>query len=293
MKSPLSFRTSLLQILLSTLFISGFTALGVLYYLHVKKMRAQQPQYNIVALIQTTPDKERLKTIYLSELLKLSFDHPTNLFRFNAKEAQRILISSPLITSARVKKIPPGTIYIDYSLRKPVAYLLDFTNTAIDSEAVAFPFKPFFTPKKLPDIYLGVGEQKSLRWGQQIQGIKCRLALYLMNFISENCGSFLNRIDVSKALDDSYGQRQIVVILEDHVEKMIGSENSVTFIVPHILRLSVDNFRQELANYLALRPILREKKLEVSAGNTEKVLRSEPIIIDLRIPELAYIRPLA
>lgn len=290
--NKLSFRAAVLWILLSTLFISGSAAVGLIYYRHIKKQRFQRPQYNIVAIVQTTPDKERLKTIYLAELLHLSVDNPTNFFRFNAKKAQRTLMASPLITSARVKKILPGTVYVDYTLRKPVAYLVDYTNTVVDRGAIAFPFKPFFTPKKLPEIYLGISDQAILMWGREIKGIKSQLALYLIDLITENCcteNSFLTRVDVSNALADSHGQRQIVVTIEDYVEKE-STGNTIRIIIPQLLRLSIDNYRQELANYLALRPLLHEQGFKMLPESSEKLIRAPSQIIDLRIPDLAYIK---
>lgn len=285
-KNKLSFQSALLWILISSLLITGSAVGGFFYYRHVKRQRWHQPQYNIVAILQTTPDKERLKTIYLAELLKLSVDRPTNLFRFNTKEAKRVLLNSPLITSAKVKKIPPGILYIDYSLRKPIAVLVDFTNTAVDQEGVSFPFKPFFTPKKLPEIHLGL--QAPLVWGQPIQDIKCKLALYLIDLVHANCcknGLQLLRVDVSNALADSYGQRQIIIFLEDHRIKKELSGKVHESVIPHLLRLSVDNYRQELANYLELRSVLYSEKFKKF---TEK--GAEPIVIDLRIPELAFIK---
>lgn len=282
----LSLRSAFLWILLATLLISGSAYLGILYYRYIKKQRLLKSQYKIVAIVQTTPEKERLKTIYLAELLNLSIDHPTNLFRFNAKEAQNVLTSSPLITSAKVKKIIPGTVHIDYKLRKPVAYLLDYTNTVIDQEGVPFPFKPFFTPKKIPEVFLGMTEP--LTWGKTIHGIKVKLALYLIELITENCckdGAHLSRVDVSNALSDSNGQRQIIVIIDEYVESSKEEGKTERLLTPYILRLSVDNYRKELANYLALRSWLRNKnKVSIQDDITIK-----PKIIDLRIPELAYI----
>lgn len=259
--------------------ISGPFAFGLVYYRYIKKQRLLQPQYNIVAILQTTSDKEKLKTVYLAELLKLSVDQPTNLFRFNTKEAQKILLSSPLITFARVKKIPPGTIYIDYTLRKPIAYLTDISNTVVDREGVAFPFKPFFTPKKLPEIFLGLSEP--IFWGKPVKDIKFKLALYLIDLINENLskeGLTLLKVDVSKALSDSYGQREVVVTLEDSIEKKNEDGKRERSIISHLLRLNVDHYRQGLADYLQWR------NHQIQQGCCQS------FVIDLRVPELAFIQ---
>lgn len=288
-QKTLPIKRALLWIFLSTLFVSGVSALGFFYYQQFKKTH-QGPAYTIQAIIQTTPEKERLKTIYLAELLKLSVDHPTNLFRFDVKEAQRVLKLSPLIKEATIKKIHPGILFVDYTLRKPIAYLLDFTNTVIDHEGVAFPFKPFFTPKNLPEIYLGLDEESSLEWGAPIKGIKSKLAIYLLELMQTYCctdSSTLVRMDVSKVLEESYGQKQIIVIMEDRQEVETESKKMITIITPHVLRLSVENYRQELAHYLTLRPLLRKKSK--ASDDSERLIHLPQIIIDLRIPELAYL----
>ncbi|BBI18369.1 FtsQ-type POTRA domain-containing protein [Neochlamydia sp. S13] len=87
-----------------TLAISGSASGGLIYYKYIKRQRLYNSQYNIVAIAQTTPDKEPLKTAYLAELLNLSIDQPTNIFRFNTQAAQQKLLNSPLITHAYVKK---------------------------------------------------------------------------------------------------------------------------------------------------------------------------------------------
>lgn len=288
--SKLPFRTAMLWICLTTFFTCGTFFVGFLYYKKIQRIRYQEPQYNIVAIVQTTPDKERLKTVFLSELFNLSIDKPTNLLQFNASEAEKKLLSLPMITSAQVKKILPGTIYTEYSMRKPLAYLLDYSNVALDSEGVAFPFKPFFTPKKLPEIYLGNFPSGHVM-GKPINTVQCKLALYLLSLITEQCcaeKTQLVRIDVSKALADSYGQRQIVVILEDQIERNV--EGKLVLVgVPQMLRLSVDHYRQELANYLALRPFALQQGSSIPLDVNSKTNRTKPIIIDLRIQELAYI----
>jgi hypothetical protein len=292
-QEKLSIRTACLWIMLFTLAISGSAFGGLIYYKYIKRQRLYNSQYNIVAIAQTTPDKEPLKTAYLAELLNLSIDQPTNIFRFNTQAAQQKLLNSPLITHAYVKKILPGTIYVDYELRKPFAYLLDYHNTVIDREGVTFPFKPFFTPKKLPEIYLGITDSSPLSWGKPLQEIKCKLALYLIDLLSTHCCSeysYLSRVDVSQAFADSKGKRQIVAILDEQVEKTDQAGKLVKGIASHILRLSVDNYRQELANYLQLRPLLKYHVEDAEEGEAEKLLKFKPLVVDLRIPALAYIK---
>lgn len=280
---------------LCSLTVNGTALTGLLFYHYVKGQYAQDDTYRIVALVQTTPEKESLKSVYLAEILGLSIDHPTNLYRFNSKEAKHKLLSHPLFEKARIKKIRPATIQIDYTLRKPIAYLLDSTNTVIDSEGFPFPFKPFFTPKKLPEVYLGTADSteespiNSMQWGRQLKGPRVELAMDLFKLVtSQYCSDSLclKRIDVSKAHAASYGQRQVIVILEKQLVKEVKGQ-SIIVRVQHILRLDTKNYLQGLENYVKLKPHLDSLPIDltdVTLTNIELL----PIIIDLRLPHLAF-----
>lgn len=294
--SHIPLRRAVMWILLSTLAVSGSAALGLLYFKYVRGMRGTDPKFNIIAIVQTGPEKEALKTVYLAELLGLSVDKPTNLYRFRSSEGKEKLLASPLIKSADVKKIIPGTLYIDYVARKPVAFLEDYTNTAIDMDGVMIPFKPFFTPKRLPIVVLGLSQHDyptgSSLWGTKIRGIRARLALDLLAFAQEKCcskASLLTRVDVSHAYASSYGQRQLVLEFEDKLE--IDREgHPVLIILPRILRLSVENYSKALADYLVLRNYLDEKEMKTHSHPPKgTVVRAPAKVIDLRIPDLAFL----
>jgi hypothetical protein len=275
-------------IFLSTVLVSGSSAFFLGLYQYIKQGRVNDSKYDILAIVQSTSEKEPLKTVYLSELLNLSTDQPTNIYRFNVTQGEQKLTSSPLIKKAKIKKIYPGTLYIHYISRIPVAYLTDYSNTAIDKDGIPIPFKPFFTPKILPEIYLGLEQTlESDFLGNAIQNKNLVIALKLLNylnvyFISDQ--STLKRIDVSQANAQSYGQKQIVVIMEDKIDKI---KNGIPVLqkVLRILRLSPKGYKEELANYLTLRKYLMLKE-STENGNQS----SDSKIIDLRIPGLAFIK---
>jgi len=284
-KIPLN--TALGLILLSVLLLSGSVGLGVLYFQHVKENHASNNAFNIVAIIQTTSHHEALKTAYLAELLDLSTDQPTNLYRFNTKEAKRKLLASPLIEKVEIKKVRPGTVYIDYEMRHPIAFLSDYTNTAIDSKGVPFPFSPFFTPKTLPEIYLGVSLHKTEEGEETIDRLQMKLALDCLEYLSKYCSTdntMIKKVDVSQAFAPSYGLRQIVITMEDTIVRKDKGKN-VLYIFPRILRLSTKEYKQGLANYLSLRKHLLLEKPPASESATVKVA---PLFIDMRLPSLAY-----
>ena len=268
-KFPL--RRAVIYITIITCLVSGTAGSAILYYFHLKRLRAQDEAYQVIAIVQTGLHKETLRTVYLAELLGLSIDRPTNLYQVNLKTEKQKLLASPLIKSAEITKIKPGTLIIDYVPRIPVAFLGDFTNTALDEEGFLIPFKPFFSPKKLPEIYLGnMGDE--IKWGKAVEGKRGELAMSLFPFFSALCkeeGLILKTIDVSQAEALSLGQRQIIVEFED-------SRNV------WILRCSLENFNVEMTRYIALR---RHIQLTEDKGN-ESYIR----VLDLRIPQLAFLK---
>lgn len=288
-------RKAFLTILTSVVFISGSCALGLAYVQHRYNAQKFDPQYQIVALVQSSPDVEGLRTVYLAELLNLSIDRPSNLFRFNANEAREKLLAFPVIKDASVKKIRPGTIHVDYALRKPIAFLSDYKNAAVDVDGVVFPFKPFFTPKVLPEIALGEDEGVSssgvVTWGNQLGGPRIQLAFSLLHLaLGKCCDEYasLTKVDVSQAFALSYGQRQFVLVFEDRIPRLVEGK-PVTIIHSHLLRLSPENYHQQLANYLVLRSYLRQQdRSRHLSAETSSTVTAAPTTIDLRLSELAF-----
>lgn len=245
--------------------------------------RKKQDGAKVEYVIQTGLHKEALDSEYLMEVLGLSTDKPTLFTLFNAEEARKRLLSSPIIEQAYVKKIKPNMVYIDYTLRKPLFWAADFFNAALDKEGTLFPVHPFFSPKKLTEIYLG---KEGGDFGDDLKGEKLDLARAVLGVLEEEGNGlfFVKRIDVSKGFDSSLGKREIVAVLEE--ETFIkGSE--FPLINRHFLRLSQKGFRKEIGNYLNLRDHLvdAEKQEVVLLGGKEE----KEISIDLRLSQLAFI----
>lgn len=295
-KNPhhLPLRKAIIWICSITLLVVGFCVLGFAYFRYVRESYARDDRHEIVAIVQSCNEKENLKTQFFAEILDLSVDKPLNLYRFNSKEAKRKLLQNPLIKNADVKKIKPGTIYIDYSLRKPIAFLQEFSNTAIDKEGVAIPIKPFFTPKKLPEIIIGSDSEdfnEGLKWGKCLTSRELKLALALYQILIDKCceGDIqIKRIDVSKSYASSYGQREIVVILEEKLETNRDSRSQM-FVMPRLLRLSTEHIDQQLANYLNLRTYLNAELIKTYDKIETSIYHVPNTTIDLRIPQLAFI----
>jgi len=244
---------SLSWIVGSALFITGGTYKGLQYYRH---KHIPLPTY-LCRIVQTGPQREALKTTYLAELMKISADLPVTSQSFDPFLAQKRLLSCPLIKEAKVKLTSPETVYVDYTVRQPIAWLYDFENIALDEEGYPFPVSPFFTPKRLPEVYLGI---RNFYWGRPLKERNAELALTILQLLNR-LSLQVKRLDVSKAFLPSLGRREVVLILEEQ-----GFTKS--------LRLTPKNVAQELGNYLELR----------------SKLPAVPQIIDLRIPQLAFIQ---
>jgi cell division septal protein FtsQ len=244
---------SLSWIIGSALFITGGTYKGLRLY---QRKHTTTAQTYLCRIIQTGPQREALKTTYLAELMRISADRPMTVASFDLVAAQKRLLSCPVIKEAKVK-LTPDTVYVDYTVRQPIAWLYDFENIALDEEGYPFPVSPFFTPKRLPEIYLGI---QNFYWGRPLKERKADLALTILQVLNR-LSLQVKRLDVSKAFQPSLGRREVVLILEEE-----GFTKT--------LRLTPKNFAQELGNYLELRP----------------KLPAVPQIIDLRIPQLAFIQ---
>jgi hypothetical protein len=297
------------SILLCLFLTSG----GFFAFFQYKKKKIEDEKYYIKAIVQTGPEKEALKTGYLAELLDLSIDRPVSLYAFDCKEAEKKLLFCPLIKSAKVKRMRPNAIYVDYEIRKPIAMLADYKNTAIDWEGYIFPFTPFFSPKEIPEIYLGLppfealNENRTKENGQWLTPIKnpfLTLAFEVLKFLEEAAWREhfrLKKIDVSNAFATSLGQREIVLFTEEKL--VIRREGKEVFcIFPKILRVAPKDFAQELGCFCTLRRNMEKDYREQLASfpnaieemsetmNSLPVRRFSSRIIDLRIPQLAFVQ---
>jgi len=301
MKSPeWTLRQAIVCLLGSTLLTLALS-LGS-YYLWTKhrQTRLNDEKYRIVAIIQTGPEKEALKTAYLAELLSLSADQSLSIYAFDLKKAERKLLSSPLIRDAKIKRLPPGTLYIDYEVRKPIAWLADYQNTGIDRDGYLFPMTPFFSPKQLPEIYLGMpafGSQedrsgrKGGQWLTPVQNRYLALAFEILQFFEGSPwkeGLRVKRIDVSNAFAPSLGQREVVLFTEEELN-VRQNDREIVCVFPKILRLAPKDYSQQLGNFFALRRSMMEDYRRQLAS-IQQSGRFAPRIIDLRIPQLAFVQ---
>jgi len=208
----LTLKRAFLWVLLSVLAVSGTSTFGWLYYLHWKESLISNTRYTIRVIAQTSPPGTHLDSEFFAEVLGLSRDHPTNLYAFHVKEGERRLKSHPLIKQVHIRHVPPETLHIDYEVRTPIAYLGDFVNVALDDERVMIPFQPFFTPKNLPKLYLGLNQEAV--WGERLADPRLQLAEDILKAL-QDLGISVKTLDLSRMFAASYGSREIIAAVEE------------------------------------------------------------------------------
>ena len=264
-----------------------------------KYQKAFSYDNQIHSIIQTGPQKEALKTEYLAEILQISRDVPISMIFFNEEAAKQRLLSSPLIAQADVKVLKPATLYIDYTIRQPVAWVEDYENVVMDKAGYPFPFYPFLSPKNLPYIYFGLSSfgrrstdpgKPVVRWKEAMVGTYVNLAFSLLQLIHEVGLSNVVRIDLSYAFASSCGKREIVLTVDNTiVQWKNGLEQQMIF--PHLLRLGTKNYREQLMNYLNLKEeLIEQEKKRVVLQMNQPFLRLREKVIDLRLSKLAFVQ---
>lgn len=197
-KELIPFSKALIQIFLSTLIISGSATLLWLYTEHARVVGSKDDRHNIVGLVQTGPQRNQLPTDYLIEVLALSVDEPTNLYLLNIAEAEKRLLATPFIKTAKVKKVQPNALSVDYTIRTPIARMLNQPGMGVGVDGMQFPLAPFYQERDLPLV--------------DFQEENFDLLLEVLAAVPDAL-----LVDVSQAQSEQYGKREIVVRASDGV----------------------------------------------------------------------------
>lgn len=228
---------------------AGFIFLLVLGCVFFIKTTLPSAEVPITKITQIALQKEALSSLYLTELLDLSYDK--KLFRedLDLEVCRKKLLSSPLITEATLSFIDSSHIKVRYHHVNPIARLGDFGNCGIDVYGRIFPLNPFFTKEGLTKIYLGIDEVKKTNNIKEYNvASKWSFAKKCLVYLEglELSGKIIS-IDVSKILEESLGQNEVVVVIEYLKRK-------------DYLRLSKRNYLNEVSNYIILCDTLKEEE---------------------------------
>lgn len=266
--NKLPFSKACLYIALSIFIFSALPTLFTIHYHHLQEKEKSNPKHNIAQIIQTGPVCSAIKSEHLEELLGLSTDQPINLFTYDLKKGEERLLKSAVIEKAKLFIEAPNSLGVDYVAREPIACIGDYSNLVIDQKGFLFPLTPYYTPKRLPQIYLGIqikpfayGELCDLKWD-----VAKNILLYLKELNIK--GLSISKIDVSKIRADSMGKREIVLTLLDQ----LGGKNYIRY-----LRLSSENYIEEIDHFLSLK----------------QLTLADDLIVDLRLLPNAYLMPVS
>ncbi len=260
-KMPL--KKALLYVLFSVIIIWGTLFLTWLIHRAILVKRSQDPRYNIVALVQTTQGTNTLQNWQIAELLDLSCDNRQNLYMFDPKEASDKLMGHSCIQKANVRRQPPGIILVDYLLREPVAYLAEYSNVAVDKERYPFLHRPYFTPKILPELYIGAND---LTFFSPLDSDEALLAFRLLDSAKKILPYRIRRIDTQNAYKKNAGMREVIVIVDE------GKKERILRMNPHGFDASLATFMELHSTFEGINP------------------SCESQIIDLRTPSIALVK---
>jgi hypothetical protein len=275
-KMNFSTTVKILFVVLSvSLAITGFSFKAYQrWYINGVKIRSSH-EFMINGIYQTGSKKEGISTNALAEMLDLSIDRPVHLLDFDEKKMEQKLMSYPIFKSVKISKRKPSSIYIDYDLRDPIAVSSDYLDAVIDDDGVIFPYRDFFTQKKLPHVYFGIAEEGDLQ-------AKKEMFFTLLKTAKNKLEPLQFRvvlIDVSKLFAESFSKRELILKVEQE-------ESSLPF--TYYLRMNGHDHDMLLSNFI----VLYHKELK----NKQKLwLKLHPEqappakIIDLRLDGMALI----
>jgi hypothetical protein len=177
--------------------------------------RAADPDYAVEALVQTGPEVEPLPSSYLAEMLGLSVDQPVNLHQLHLPSLQKKLTQSPCIAQATLQRIGKNTLQVTYTARQPVAVLADLNNSLLGADGAILPYQPFFRPRRLPSIFLGVQPEAVKKLGKAIWGSPThpKVSSLANDMLKHPLWNELDLVwlDLSHAFDQDYALAELVI----------------------------------------------------------------------------------
>ena len=193
-------------------------ALGGGLWLHHRRQEALQHDARfIIKRIAARPEtQDRLPLALLVELLGLDNTLPPSLFAIRPQQLRSRLLSYPSVADAKIVRLLPGTIGVEYALRVPLATIAGVKNVGVDARGHVFFLFPFYAPKKLPSLILPLSDVSSLKdvqkqlWRMRETAIGLKL-LELASELARLHHMNIEVIDVSKLRHQNVFRREVVV----------------------------------------------------------------------------------
>jgi hypothetical protein len=181
-----------------------------------QEIRKNDTRFTVKRVAARPVTQDRLPIGVLTELLHLDTESNISLFALQPQETRERLLSCPAVESAKVWRLLPGTLGIEYALRTPVATIAGFKNVGIDASAIAFFLFPYYAPKRLPAIVVPIGDLSTLTDVQRrIRRIKeTAIALRLIEIITPIAHRHhlaVDLVDLSHFHQQSVFRREVII----------------------------------------------------------------------------------
>ena len=162
-------------------------------------------QVTTLRRIASHPHSEyKLPNALFTQLLGIT--PQTSLHALNCNALKEHLLATSVFEDIHLSKAPPSTLYISYSMKKPVAKLAANENIGIDIHGNLFPLHPFYPPLRLPSLFISPSTaEQELAIGLEI--------LSLLQPICKKHSLQLSTIDLSRSTHTSFFRRESVVTL--------------------------------------------------------------------------------
>jgi cell division septal protein FtsQ len=279
MTAYLPLARALLYLSTLTCCITGSAALYFFGPHLLQRWYAAHPSYSLTHIRQQSHGIYKLPAEVLVEILELNFDHPLNLYAFDLEQAAQKLTNVPVFKQITLTKEASHTLSIDYTLRTPMALVIDYSNTAIDTEGVLMPLQPYYPSIQLPCCLLGMPDDasnmSSYPWNHQLPQATTVLLQELLSSLKTVTEVAPSGWCLDLRQVDSFAIGEIALFLK------------ATATTPsRLLRLTPGAYQKQLNRY----GILREKLMELEQ-RPQKTSLMKSTIVDLRLADAALIAP--
>lgn len=214
-------------------------------------------------IIQKTTTINPLSPRFFSDYLGLSpSGKALNLHKLDESKIQKKLQEFPIFKTIQAQLSEQGELLVSYELRKPIFILSDYGNLGLDAEGYILPLKPYYSPKILPQVYLGI---EHFQWNHKHP---ISHALEVLSFFQKqhNDAFSIQTIDLSRLSHKIPAHREVIVTMVFLNKK-------------HYLRLHPDRIEMALKRYIHL---FTEAKLQSQLAKS--------FIFDARITKFATLK---
>lgn len=202
---------------------AAFSAWGWQRVQQSRRVKNQHLVLRRVAARSKTVDRVPLSL--LCSLLEIREGVP--LFSIHPHDMLARIKACPAFSYARVWRLLPGTLGVEYSLRSPAAFLGGVRNVVFDEKGTLFFLLPFFAPKKLPQVVLDLPHQSSLEKMQEeaARSYEMKVALRMLPVLTHFASHYnmsLECIDLSKRNHPNIFRREIILAFSPQLSKEKG-----------------------------------------------------------------------